>query len=65
MAGMKKAQPRSKKPGFASKVQFTPATGSAVDAWAKQNGVANRTEAIRRLVEIGLYSCWVASPHDG
>ena len=39
---------------FVNSVRFSAATTKAIDDWANKNGVESRSEAIRRLVEIGL-----------
>jgi hypothetical protein len=53
----KKSRGRPKKKGGSypvSAVRLSPEVGAAVDDWAALNEIVGRSEAIRRLVEIGL-----------
>jgi hypothetical protein len=54
----KKARGRPKKKGGVypvTAVRLSPALGTEVDSWAdSQTDAPNRSEAIRRLVELGL-----------
>jgi hypothetical protein len=62
----KKSRGRPKKKGGVypvSAVRLPPDLGDAVDQWAKsQVGAPTRSEAIRRLVEIGLGNAQPAKP---
>ena len=64
----KKSRGRPKKKGGVypvSAVRLPPDLGEAVDRWAKgQSDTPSRSEAIRRLVEIGLKNAQPAKPNS-
>jgi Arc/MetJ-type ribon-helix-helix transcriptional regulator len=49
----KKDRARQEQDPF-STIRLSPKLTAAIDKWAEENGVSSRSEAIRRLLELGL-----------